>query len=176
MTGNSKMVAGRPVAHQFYPFFFRGRDKFFAWGIAMKLLRIALGMAVGGWAALLTAEEPSVVLYKSPTCGCCTGYAAYLRDHGFKVEEQPVADVEAIKNRLHVPANLRSCHTAVIGDYVVEGHVPVDVVRRLLAEHPPITGIASPGMPSGSPGMPGPKEPNRIQAFSPTGTSLYAEE
>jgi hypothetical protein len=80
-----------------------------------------------------------------------------MEDNGYKVESANVEDLTGVKRRYGIPAPLESCHTAIIGDYIVEGHIPVQVVERLLTERPDIDGIALPDMPSGSPGMPGPK-------------------
>ena len=98
-----------------------------------------------------------VTLYKSQSCGCCAGYASALERQGFNVETVPTSNMAAIKDKYDVPSNMGSCHTAVIGDYFVEGHVPFEAIEKLLQEKPAIDGIALPGMPSGSPGMPGSK-------------------
>lgn len=113
-----------------------------------------LGLAGRAASALPVSDAaPGVKVYKSPTCGCCGQWVAHLRDHGFEVEVEDVADVDAVKRREGVPPALASCHTALVGGYVVEGHVPADDVTRLLAERPEALGIAAPGMPVGSPGM-----------------------
>lgn len=109
-------------------------------------------------AQLASAELPVVHVYKSPTCGCCADWVTHMEEAGFRTEVQDMHNVAPIKARAGVPNHLHSCHTALIGDYVVEGHVPADVIRRLLAEKPNVTGIAVPGMPMGSPGMEGPYE------------------
>jgi len=103
-----------------------------------------------------TSEEnkQKVVLYKSPTCGCCVGFVAYLRDLDYDVEIVTTNDT-VIKTENNIPSAMQSCHTSIIGDYFVEGHMPIEAVNKLLAEKPDIDGIALPGMPSGSPGMPG---------------------
>lgn len=95
----------------------------------------------------------SVTVYKSPTCGCCSEWVEYLEENGFTVRVTDMPDVMPMKQRLGLPRDLSSCHTAVVGGYVVEGHVPADVMKRLLTEKPDVTGIAVPGMPIGSPGM-----------------------
>ena len=101
-----------------------------------------------------TASASSVVqVYKTPTCGCCVKWVDYLRAEGFTVETTDVQDLNTIKARFGVPGAMSSCHTAVVGGYVVEGHVPAEDIRRLLAEEPDVAGIAVPGMPIGSPGM-----------------------
>ena len=98
-----------------------------------------------------------VTLYKSPTCGCCVGYAKELRRQGFNVKIVEVNDMSSLKNKYGIPANKQSCHTVVMGDYFVEGHVPMEAVKKLLKENPDVDGIGLPRMPSGTPGMPGPK-------------------
>lgn len=105
----------------------------------------------------LKAAPIAVTLYKSPECGCCEGYADYLRQHGFAVTSKPTNELAEISRTAGVPAELQGCHTAFIGDYVVDGHVPVEAITKLLAEHPAIRGITLPGMPEGSPGMSGEK-------------------
>ena len=94
-----------------------------------------------------------MTLYKNPGCDCCEGYADYLRGHGFTVTVKPTDELAEISRKAGIPADLEGCHTAFIGDYVVEGHVPVGAIEKLLAERPPIKGITLPGMPAGSPGM-----------------------
>jgi hypothetical protein len=94
-----------------------------------------------------------MVVYKSPTCGCCDGWIDHVRAAGFRVIPRDTGDVGAVKRRLGVLPTLHSCHTAVIAGYAIEGHVPADAIARLLEERPPIVGLAVPGMPAGSPGM-----------------------
>jgi hypothetical protein len=96
-----------------------------------------------------------VTIFKSPTCGCCVGHADYLENEGYYVDVQPTEDLEPVKQRYNIPESMQSCHTAVIGDYFVEGHVPQEAIDKLLTEKPDIDGIALPRMPAGSPGMPG---------------------
>jgi len=109
-------------------------------------------------AAAEAAAEPAaqgtrVVVYKSPTCGCCGAWVTYMRANGFTVEVHDQDDVTPIKRASGVPVALESCHTAQIGGYVVEGHVPVSAIRRMLREKPAIAGLAVAGMVAGSPGM-----------------------
>lgn len=94
-----------------------------------------------------------MVVYKSPTCGCCTKWVEYMRSNGFTVEVHDQDDLTAIKRAAGVPDAAISCHTAQVGGYVIEGHVPVEAIRKLLAEKPAIAGLAVPGMVMGSPGM-----------------------
>jgi hypothetical protein len=103
------------------------------------------------------AEPLSVMLYKNPECGCCDGYADYLRHHGFAVTAKATPDLSEISRKAGIPPALQGCHTSFIADYVVDGHVPVEAIEKLLTERPPIKGITLPGMPQGSPGMVGQK-------------------
>jgi hypothetical protein len=104
--------------------------------------------------------EGEVTFYKSPTCGCCTIHSNYLSTQGkMRVKNNEISDqmLSGIKNQKGIPGALQSCHTAIIGDYFVEGHIPLEAINKLLEERPDVAGIAMPGMPSGSPGMPGRK-------------------
>jgi len=103
-----------------------------------------------------TSENPSVMVYKSPTCGCCSKWIEHLEGNGFEVRSKDIADVTPVKRMNGVPGNLASCHTAIVGGYFVEGHVPAEDVMKLLEERPEIAGLAVPRMPVGSPGMEGP--------------------
>jgi hypothetical protein len=99
------------------------------------------------------ATLPEMVVYKSPTCGCCNDWVKHLRARDFTVKTVDVPDLGAIRQRFGVPDRLAACHTALVGGYVVEGHVPADLIVRLLRERPNVVGLAVPGMPAGSPGM-----------------------
>ena len=101
---------------------------------------------------------PTVTIYKSPTCGCCVSYGKYLESKGYNVETVTTNDMDSIKEQYNIPRNMQSCHTMIIGDYFVEGHVPLEAVDTLMSEQPDIDGIALPDMPAGSPGMPGVKD------------------
>ncbi len=128
------------------------------------LLMTASALAMTG---PVRAAPVPVTLYKNPECGCCDGYADYLRHNGFTVASKPTNDLAEISRKAGIPAELQGCHTAFIGDYVVDGHVPVAAIKKLLAERPAIKGITLPGMPPGSPGMTGEKaEPFTIYAVS----------
>ncbi|MCM8854684.1 MAG: DUF411 domain-containing protein [Candidatus Thiodiazotropha sp.] len=98
-----------------------------------------------------------IVVYKSPTCGCCSAWIKHLQKNGFSVEMHDRKNMHLVKNSLGVPSHLQSCHTALVGDYIVEGHVPADDITRLLKEKPAVKGITVPGMPMGSPCMEGPR-------------------
>jgi hypothetical protein len=104
-------------------------------------------------AANVDPDLPVVTVYKSPTCGCCRAWVEHLQEDGFRVEVVDMNDRSALSSGRGVPRELGSCHTAVVGDYVVEGHVPAADIRRLLEEAPDAAGLAVPGMPIGSPGM-----------------------
>lgn len=133
-----------------------------------------VALAAGGFALLqgttASAEGAEIHVIKSPTCGCCADWAEHLREAGFEVTVEDRNDLTARKRELGVPSDLSSCHTATVGGYVVEGHVPASDIRRLLEERPDVEGIAVPGMPMGSPGMEGPrKDPYRVIAFDGRG-------
>jgi hypothetical protein len=122
------------------------------------------------------ADAPTLVVYKSPTCGCCTKWVEHMRQSGFAVETHDTEGVDSIKDQSSVPMAARSCHTALVGGYAIEGHVPAEAVRRLLREHPAgVAGLAVPGMVTGSPGMEGPyPEHYQVIAFTRDGrTSVY---
>jgi hypothetical protein len=113
------------------------------------------------------AEPVSATLYKTPDCGCCEEYAKYLRQHGFNVTVKPTPNLSQMSRQNGVPEKLAGCHTMMIEGYVVEGHVPVSAINKLLNERPKIKGISLPGMPEGSPGMSGRKtEPFTIYEIS----------
>lgn len=126
----------------------------------------------------LAAETlPKMVVTKDPNCGCCTGWVEHVRAAGFDVDVVESAEVNRLKTRLGVPQPLASCHTAEIGGYVIEGHVPPAAIKRLLAEKPDGKGLAVPGMPVGSPGMDveGMKpETYEVILFGPSGQRTYA--
>ena len=98
-------------------------------------------------------DIPKVVSYRSASCGCCKKWINHLRDNGLEVVDNIVKDVSVIKNQYQIPNNLRSCHSAQIANYTIEGHVPIESINKLFREKPNINGIAVPGMPFGSPGM-----------------------
>ncbi len=100
-------------------------------------------------------DGKTVLLYKTPYCGCCTAYADYLKQNGYEVEVKVVEDISSIKKLYGISPQYSACHTSVVGGYVVEGHVPVEFIEKLLKEKPNVTGILVPGMPPGSPGMGG---------------------
>lgn len=99
-------------------------------------------------------NENKVMVFQLPTCTCCEDYKDYLREHGFQVETTYTEDMSSIRKKYQIPQSMESCHTMVIEDYFVEGHVPIEAIKKLFEEKPDIDGIALAGMPSGSPGMP----------------------
>lgn len=124
------------------------------------------------------APGTAITVYKSASCGCCAKWVDYLNANGFAATVHDTDEMDGIKDDMGVPRTLRSCHTALLGKYVVEGHVPAPDLRRMLAEKPAIAGLAAPGMPPSSPGMsePGQRaEPYEVHAFTKDGkSSLYA--
>ena len=129
-----------------------------------------------GEARAQSAGGTPVKVYKESTCGCCGIWARHMSAAGFSVEMVDVPDVDRIKTQLGVPSRLATCHTAEVGGYLVEGHVPATVVKRLLAEKPAGRGVAVPGMPVGSPGMEG-GAPELYAVFlfgAPSGVSVFA--
>jgi len=141
-------------------------------GFAIGLAALPF-LARSGWTQ---GVLPKMVVHKDPSCGCCGSWIAYLRTAGFSVEVIETADVDRVKTRLGVPSGLESCHTAEIGGYVIEGHVPHTAIRRLLAEKPRAIGIAVPGMPPSSPGMdvPGARDIYDVILFGPSVRRRYA--
>ena len=140
--------------------------------LAPIVLVIALSSGPAG------AEQPySATLYKNPQCGCCETYADYLRENGFEVTVKPTHDLPLMKRQYGVPGELEGCHTTLVDGYVVEGHVPVNTLLRMLAEKPDIKGISLPGMPAGSPGMFGEKSgPFTIYEIGDGPSKVYGVE
>ncbi|WP_305909225.1 DUF411 domain-containing protein [Methylomarinum roseum] len=114
---------------------------------------------------------PEIVVYRSPTCGCCGKWVQHLRDQRFKIKDVVSDDMQAIKDKYGVPREMASCHTAVIDGYVIEGHVPARDIKRLLEMKPDVVGISVPGMPVGTPGMEmgGRKDPYQVISFDKEG-------
>ena len=143
------------------------------------MLRILalIALMVAGLSFAQSEETLKATLYKNPQCSCCEGYADYLRKNGFEVEVKPTNDLASISSKAGVPANFQGCHTMFVGGYVVDGHVPVKTVRKLLSERPDIAGITLPGMPAGSPGMFGEKTaPFTIYEIGDGPAKVYAVE
>ena len=121
---------------------------------ALLIAGVSAAAATATAACAQTARpSPELAVYKSPTCGCCGAWVEHMTGAGFQARITEVADPGSVRRAQGVPESLASCHTAVIGAYVLEGHVPAEDVRRLLAERPDALGLAVPAMPLGSPGM-----------------------
>ncbi len=109
--------------------------------------------------ALANVENKQIVeVFKSPSCGCCNGYVLFLEKENFKVKQTDLENIYTIKQKYAIPLEMQSCHTTIIDNYFIEGHVPLKAINKLLKERPDIDGLALPGMPIGTPGMPGDKE------------------
>jgi hypothetical protein len=136
---------------------------------------VALGGAIW-WLSASDAGAVEIVVYKTPTCGCCAKWADHLRANGFSVKTNDLPDVSEIKRRYGIARQLSSCHTAIVEGYVIEGHVPADVIRRLLEVRPPVVGLTVPGMPMGSPGMEAShSQPYEVLTFDADGkTEVFA--
>ena len=116
--------------------------------------------------------RPPVTVYKDPSCGCCKAWVAHMTQSGFVVTAHDDSDMDAVKDHYGVPSGVRSCHTALVGSYVIEGHVPASDVDRMLKEQPKVAGLAVPGMVMGSPGMEGAmSKPYTVLAFQKTGAT-----
>ena len=141
----------------------------------LRSLTLALVALFG--VAMARADTISATMYKNPQCGCCEQYAKYLRRSGFKVTVTETHNMSLISRQNGVPEKLAGCHTMLVGGYVVEGHVPVSAIKKLLAERPNIKGISLPGMPEGSPGMTGQKaEPFIIYEITDSEAKVFAVE
>jgi hypothetical protein len=140
--------------------------------VGVMVVTSLTGLGAQGQKKPAAPSPTAVKVHLRPTCGCCGKWVEHLEAAGFKVTRNVTADLESVPERKRVPAQLQTCHTAIIGQYLVEGHVPVDVIQKLLKEQPKIAGIAVPGMPIGSPGMEGPSpRPYSIVAFKADGST-----
>jgi hypothetical protein len=118
-----------------------------------RLHSLLLIVTALGFGSALAQSLGTVEVFRSPSCGCCGKWVEHLRQNGFQVQTHDVNDISATRKQLGMPDQLGSCHTARIGGYVVEGHVPASDIRRLLKDKPKALGLAVPSMPPGSPGM-----------------------
>ena len=136
----------------------------------MSVAGIGGAALIGGATGIIPlSAEPAatrgeVTLYKNPQCDCCQGYASYLHQNGFQVKVIPTNDLTVMGQKYGIPDDMQPCHISLLGGYVVGGHIPIEVVNRLLSEKPQITGITLPGMPEGTPGMPG-KKPGPLDIY-----------
>ena len=141
-------------------------------------------VSLGAGAVLATAPSMlralaaplKITVYKSPSCGCCKDWVTYMHTQGFETDVKEMDDVTEIKRSFGVPAKLESCHTAFIGGYVIEGHVPADLVKKILADRPKIVGLSAPGMPADAPGMGTGKTPYDVISWDKAGkTAVFAK-
>lgn len=134
-------------------------------------------VAAGALMPVAPAMAGEMTLYKNPQCGCCEGHAAYLEQQGYRVKVVTTDALAKVKAMAGVPPQLESCHTIMVDGYVVEGHVPVSAIKKLLTEKPAVRGIALAGMPQGSPGMSGEKDgPFVVESFGGGRTAVFAVE
>jgi hypothetical protein len=157
----------------------RQTDRIYERRPTMRFLLVLVLMVAGAAATAHSTDHLAATLYKNPQCDCCDGYADYLRRNSFDVVVKPTEDLAIISRNAGVPEGLEGCHSTFIDGYVIDGHVPIGVVRRLLAERPPIAGITLPGMPAGSPGMGGVKAEPFIVYGLPKGggaPTVYARD
>lgn len=125
--------------------------------------------------ATIATSLPTMIVHKSPTCGCCEGWVEHMKRAGFTVDVREDSDVNEVKTRVGVPFGKGSCHTAEVAGYFIEGHVPAEDVKRLLAERPAGKGLVLPGMPAGSPGMETPDgavQPYTVELVLPGGKTM----
>ena len=108
--------------------------------------------------AVTNSNKYNVEVIKTSSCGCCYGYVLFLEKEQFEVKQTDMRSLQTIKKKHNIPLEMQSCHTTILGKYFIEGHVPIEAIKKLLKEQPDIDGIALPGMPIGTPGMPGVKE------------------
>ena len=123
-----------------------------------KIKTLIISIIIISFFCLSVSANQSVEVFKTPSCGCCDGYVLFLEEENFKVKQTDMRSLHSIKKRYNIPLEMQSCHTTILGKYFIEGHVPLEAINKLLKEQPDIDGIALPGMPIGTPGMPGEKE------------------
>lgn len=145
--------------------------------ITVTATPVAGAYASSATLASSSGELIPIKVYKDPDCGCCKEWVKHLEANGFKVETMDMPDLSLLKEKYGVKPEIQACHTAVVGGYVVEGHVPADVIKQMLKDKPAIAGLAVPRMPQGSPGMEGgAKERYNVLTFDRAGrTSVYAQ-
>jgi hypothetical protein len=149
-----------------------GSFRFFA----VAVCATAFAATTAAAPTVVAFNKPTITVYKDPSCGCCKNWIEHLIKHGYRVDAKDTPDMATVKSSLGVPTDLRSCHTAVVEGYLIEGHVPAADIDRLLAAKPAVRGLAVPGMPMGSPGMEGAmKQHYQVIAFDRTGgTRVFA--
>ena len=139
--------------------------------IAMVASQVQAAPSIWDAAKEAHTGSKNITVYHDPNCGCCKDWIKHLKKHDFNVTDVPTGNMSAIKQQYNVPANMGSCHTAVIDGYVVEGHVPADDIKKLLKTRPDIVGLSVPQMPAGTPGMEqdGKKDPFAVMKFTKSG-------
>jgi hypothetical protein len=149
------------------------------WLVGVAGLAVVVGLGV---APRLTAGEaarlsvPEITVYRSPSCGCCKKWEDHLRANGFTIKDVLQDDLSDIKAESGVTGKLASCHTALVGGYVIEGHVPAADIHRLLTQRPKVVGLTAPGMPGAAPGMDTSKDPYEVLTFDARGnTTVWAK-
>ena len=146
--------------------------------LALGAAFFALTLTTGAAAPSLDAapKVPTITVYKDPSCGCCKSWIAHLVKYGYRVDAKDTPAMAEVKRTLGVPAALTACHTAVVNGYLIEGHVPAADIARLLKEKPKVAGLAVPGMPTGAPGMEGPRQEHyKVLSFDKSGkTRIFA--
>lgn len=146
--------------------------------LILSLLCLVSTSEVAAQDSGISQDLPKMAVHKRPDCNCCSRWVDHLKENGFEVSASDAPDLATIKDDASIPDSLRSCHTAFVGDYTIEGHVPAEVIKRMLQEQPDITGLTVPGMPIGSPGMEMPgreAESYEVIAFTKDGsTHVYA--
>jgi hypothetical protein len=147
-------------------------------GLALLTSPLQAAEGVRDQGAKAPGKPVEITVYRSPTCGCCGKWLDHMKKNGFAVKDIKTEDMAGIKKQFGVPEKLQSCHTAVVGTYVVEGHVPAADVRGLLEKRPDAAGLAVPGMPSGTPGMEmgGRKDPFEVVEFDKKGNTRTFHE
>jgi hypothetical protein len=150
----------------------------FRMSLALGAAFFALTLTTGAAAPSLDAapKEPTITVYKDPSCGCCKSWIAHLVKYGYRVDAKDTPAMAEVKRTLGVPDALTACHTAVVNGYLIEGHVPAADIARLLKEKPKVAGLAVPGMPMGAPGMEGPRQEHyQVLSFDKNGkTRIFA--
>jgi hypothetical protein len=146
--------------------------------ISRRTMLLMMSMVASASFRIRGQQPPKVDVYKDPTCGCCANWVTHMKTRGFDTTVTDVRDIAAIKTKYQVPNQLRSCHTALVGGYVIEGHVPASDVQRLLKQRPKVVGLAVPGMPVGSPGMEGSNgRPYDVLTFDAAGkTTVFSTQ
>jgi hypothetical protein len=146
--------------------------------LALGAAFVALTLTTGAVAPSVdaTPKQPKITVYKDPSCGCCKSWIEHLIKHGYSVDAKDTPKMAEIKRTLGVPDALTSCHTAVVNGYLIEGHVPAEDIAKLLKAKPKVAGLAVPGMPTGSPGMEGPRKVHyQVLSFDKNGkTKVFA--